>query len=400
MRNIWRFFLSSFDGLSKEVWWLALITLINRAGTMVIPFLSLYLKDSLELSLQQIGWIMTAFGLGSVVGSWIGGWLTDRIGYYKVMSWSLALTGTMFILLQWIIGFWFFATAIFVIMAVADSFRPATFVALSTYSKQENKTRSVTLIRLAINLGFAAGPAIGGAIIVAMGYSGLFWLDGVTCLIAVIVLIRVLHPKRARTVEVKEVENPVSPYTDKLYMMFFFAMSLFGLAFVQYFSTMPLFYREVHVLSEYHIGLLLGMNGLMIFILEMPLVKYFENTTAPKLIYVVVGGVLVALSFLVVNWFSFVGVLIIGMLFMTVGEMMAFPFSNAFAMDRARKGRQGQYMALYTVAFSMAHIVGHNLGMQSVEKWGYEFTWYLMGGIMIFASFLFFLLLKMLKVEK
>jgi predicted MFS family arabinose efflux permease len=138
----------------------------------------------------------------------------------------------------------------------------------------------------------------------------------------------------------------------------------------------------------------------MIFILEMPLVKYFENTTAPKLIYVVVGGVLVALSFLVVNWFSFVGVLIIGMLFMTVGEMMAFPFSNAFAMDRARKGRQGQYMALYTVAFSMAHIVGHNLGMQSVEKWGYEFTWYLMGGIMIFASFLFFLLLKMLKVEK
>jgi predicted MFS family arabinose efflux permease len=400
MRNIWRFFLSSFDGLSKEVWWLALITLINRAGTMVIPFLSLYLKDSLELSLQQIGWIMTAFGLGSVVGSWIGGWLTDRIGYYKVMSWSLALTGTMFILLQWIIGFWFFATAIFVIMAVADSFRPAAFVALSTYSKQENKTRSVTLIRLAINLGFAAGPAIGGAIIVAMGYSGLFWLDGVTCLIAVIVLIRVLHPKRARTVEVKEVENPVSPYTDKLYMMFFFAMSLFGLAFVQYFSTMPLFYREVHVLSEYHIGLLLGMNGLMIFILEMPLVKYFENTTAPKLIYVVVGGVLVALSFLVVNWFSFVGVLIIGMLFMTVGEMMAFPFSNAFAMDRARKGRQGQYMALYTVAFSMAHIVGHNLGMQSVEKWGYEFTWYLMGGIMIFASFLFFLLLKMLKVEK
>ena len=399
MRNIWRFFLSSFDGLSKEVWWLALITLINRAGTMVIPFLSLYLKDHLGLSLQQIGWIMTAFGLGSVAGSWLGGWLTDKLGNYRVMSWSLGLTGILFVLLQWVEGFWMFALSIFVIMAIADAFRPAVFVALSTYSKRENKTRSVTLIRLAINLGFAAGPAIGGAVIMGVGYSGLFWLDGLTCLGAVVILIRVLHPKRARVIDMEEVQNPASPYSDKLYMMFFVAMSLFGLAFVQYFSTMPLYYREAYILSEYHIGLLLGLNGLMIFLLEMPLVKFLENTTVTKLYYVVIGGLLVAFSFLILNWFSVVGVLLVGMIFMTVGEMMAFPFSNAFAMERARRGKQGQYMALYTVAFSMAHIAGHNLGMQSVDKWGYGFTWYLMGGIMLFSSILFYILIRVEKKE-
>jgi hypothetical protein len=38
-------------------------------------------------------------------------------------------------------------------MTVADMFRPAMFVSLATYSKPENRTRSLTLVRLAVNLG-------------------------------------------------------------------------------------------------------------------------------------------------------------------------------------------------------------------------------------------------------
>lgn len=89
MKKLYFNYINTFRGLSKEVWWLALITLINRAGTMVIPFLSLYLTKSLDFTLSDVGWIMSFFGLGSVVGSWIGGKLTDKIGYYKVMFFSL-----------------------------------------------------------------------------------------------------------------------------------------------------------------------------------------------------------------------------------------------------------------------------------------------------------------------
>ena len=86
MKRLLKLYLNTFDGLSREVWWLALITLINRAGTMVIPFLSLYLTEDLEFSPSTVGSIMAAFGLGSVVGSWLGGKLTDKIGYYKIMG--------------------------------------------------------------------------------------------------------------------------------------------------------------------------------------------------------------------------------------------------------------------------------------------------------------------------
>lgn len=392
MKTFFTNYFNTFKGLSTEVWWLALITLINRAGTMVIPFLSLYLTDNLGFSLSKVAWVMSAFGLGSVVGTWIGGKLTDRIGYYKVMVRSLLSTGILFICLQFLETFFSLCIGIFLVMAVADTFRPAMFVAMSAYSKPENKTRSVTLIRLAINLGFSAGPAVGGLIITTMGYGGLFWIDGITCIMATILLILVLNPKVSKPLDEVKVENPKSIYKDKPFWIFFGAMLLFGIIFLQFFSTMPLYYKEVHLLSEFEIGLLLGFNGLVIFILEMPLIKWLENSIYTKAGLMLFGAILLGISFLVLTFTPWVGILLISMLFMTIGEMITFPFSNAFAIERAKGGNQGEYMAMYVMAFSIAHIFGHNAGLQLVNYIGYDKTWMIMCILTVFCILLLILL--------
>ncbi|MEH6536375.1 MAG: MFS transporter [Psychroserpens sp.] len=375
MKTLFKNYVDTFRGLSKEVWWLALITLINRAGTMVIPFLSLYLTENLKFTFSDVGWIMSAFGLGSVVGTWIGGKLTDKIGYYKVMVRSLLSTGVLFIALQFLNTFTSICIGIFLVMVVADTFRPAMYVAMSAYSKPENKTRSVTLIRLAINLGFSAGPAVGGLIITTIGYGGLFWIDGITCILATILLVKVLNPKVTKPLDEFKVDNPKSVYKDKPFWMFFVAMVLFGVIFLQYFSTMPLYYKDVHALSEFEIGLLLGLNGLVIFILEMPLIKWLESSRFTKTGLMLFGAILVGISFIILTFTSWIGILVIGMLFMTIGEMITFPFSNSFAIQRAKRGNQGEYMAMYVMAFSVAHIFGHNAGMQLVDYLGFNNTW-------------------------
>jgi predicted MFS family arabinose efflux permease len=393
MKTLFNNYFKTFNGLSKEVWWLALITFINRAGTMVIPFLTLYLEEDKSLSLSQMSWVMSAFGLGSVVGTWIGGKLTDTIGYYKVMVRSLFSTGILFIALQFLDTFASICLGIFFVMLVADTFRPAMYVAMSVYSKPENKTRSVTLIRLAINLGFSAGPAVGGLIIATMGYGGLFWVDGVTCILATLLLISVLNPRKAKPLDETKVENPESVYSDKPFWVFFIAMVIFGIVFLQYFSTMPLYYKEVHALTPVEIGLLLGLNGLFIFLLEMPLIHWLEKLKRSKIGLTLFGLLLTAISFLVINLTSWTGILVIGILFMTVGEMVAFPFSNAFAMERAKKGKQGEYLSMYVMTFSIAHIFGHNIGLRLVDNLGYSTTWF----IMLALSFVGVLLLLYLK---
>ncbi|AXO80002.1 MFS transporter [Olleya aquimaris] len=399
MKKLLKNYISTFDGLSKEVWWLSLITLINRAGTMVIPFLSLYLTEDLGFTLSNVGTIMTAFGLGSVLGSWLGGKLTDKIGYYKIMVFSLFVSGFMFIALQFLKDIFSLSLGIFILMIVADMFRPAMFVALSAYSKPENKTRSVTLIRLAINLGFSAGPAVGGLIIVGLGYGGLFWVDGITCIAATLLLIKVLNPKKTRIQDNIIVDNPYSAYKDKPFIIFLFALFLFGFIFLQYFSTMPLYYREIHVLSELQIGLLLGANGFFIFLLEMPLIKYLESTRFTKTTLILFGAYLTAISFLILNFTSWTGILIFGMFLMTVGEMIALPFANAFALQQAKKGNQGEYMALYSIAFSFAHIFGHKSGMELVEGYGYDNTWYIMTSLGVLCMLLLFILKQYMKAK-
>mgnify|MGYP000085442133 FL=1 len=177
-------------------------------------------------------------------------------------------------------------------------------------------------------------------------------------------------------------------------------MVLFGVVFLQYFSTMPIYYKDVHQLTELEIGILLGMNGFLIFVFEMPLIKWLENTTFTKVGLMLFGAILTGLSFIILNFTSWVGVLIIGMLLMTFGEMIAFPFSNAFAMDRAKKGNQGEYMALYSISFSIAHIFGHNAGMQMTDKLGFDNTWLIITGLAALCVFLLFILRQYLNSKK
>ena len=367
---------------------------------MVIPFLSLYLTQSLDFSLSNVGWIMALFGLGSMIGSWLGGKLTDKIGYYKVMAISLLASGVSFILLQYITTFVGFCIGVFVLMAIADMFRPAMFVAISSYSKLENRTRSITLIRLAINLGFSAGPALGGLIIFALSYGGLFWIDGVTCFIAGMLLLKILNPRKAKVIEQVKVKNPAEAYTDKPFMILLVAMTLFGLAFFQILSTLPIFYKDMYHLTEAEIGLLLGLNGFLIFIFEMPLIKWLETSKNSMSKLILIGVLLTALSFIVINLIGWIGALIIGMVLMSFGEMIVFPFSNSLALNRSIKGNQGQYMAYYSISFSIAHIFGHSIGMNLVANLGYSSTWSIITLLAISSAAFIMLLIHFLRKEK
>ena len=312
---------------------------------------------------------------------------------------SLMSTGILFIALQFLDTFESICFGIFIVMLVADTFRPAMFVALNAYSKPENKIRSLTLIRLAINLGFSAGPAVGGLIITGLGYAGLFWVDGITCIIATLVMIKVLHPKKAKILDTFKNENPTSAYSDYAFMVFLFAMVLFGIAFLQYFSTITIYYKDIHNLNELEIGLILGLNGLLIFIFEMPLIKWLENTEYTKLGLIFFGAILIGSSLLILNLTTWSGILVLGMILATIGEMIAFPFSNAFAVDRARKGNQGEYMALYSMSFSIAHIFGHNAGLQMTAILGFDNTWYIISTIALICALVLFVLNRNLNIK-
>ena len=375
-------YINNFRGFTREIWILTFITFINRAGTMVLPFLSKYLKEDLHFSYSQVGWIMVFFGSGSIIGSWLGGKLSDKIGFYKIMIFSLFTTGILLFCIQFITSFVGLCIGMFVLMIIADMFRPAMFVSIGAYAKPENRTRALTLVRLAINLGFAAGPALGGLIIMTIGYNGLFWIDGGTCIIAILFFWIKVKEKKKTAYRDKAHPGEIlthSVFKDKPFWIFLFSCMVSGVLFFQIFTTIPLYHKEQFNLTEFKTGLLLTLNGLIIFFMEMPLVSYVERNNISKVKVVALGCFFMAVSLFLMLINTWAGILIIMMLFMTFGEMFVFPFSNSVALSRAPKGHEGRYMAIYTMSFSLAHIFSSKIGMEIIDNFGYQMNWFVMG---------------------
>lgn len=395
-------YINNFRGFTREVWILTLITFINRAGTMVLPFLSKYLKEDLQFSYAQVGWIMVAFGFGSMLGSWLGGKLSDKIGFYKIMVFSLFTSGILLFLVQYIRTFWGLCIGMFVIMTVADMFRPAMFVSLGTYAKPENRTRALTLVRLAVNLGFTAGPALGGLIIMNLGYSGLFWVDGSSCIVSILIF-ALLVKERKKPADLNSVNNeteiPASVFKDKIFWIFLFVCFATAMLFFQLFTTLPLYHNEKFGLTEFQSGLLLSLNGLLIFFLEMPIVSFSQRKGIDKLKIILWGSLLMSISFYLLLINTWAGILVISIIIITFGEMFIFPFSNSFALSRAPKGHEGRYMALFTMSFSLAHIASSKTGLELIGHFGYQTNWFFMGTLGLLSVLGCIWLQKLVKIE-
>ena len=389
---------NAYSGLSPSIWWLSFIMLVNRSGTMVLPFMTIYLTTAKGYSIGKAGVVMALFGLGAVTGAFLGGKLTDRIGYHKVQLITLLGGGVLFMVLGQMQSYPLICLFTFLLSMVNDAFRPANSTAIVAYSKDNTRTRSYALHRLAINLGWAVGSAIGG-VLAAKSYTLLFWVDGATNIAAAILLVYLLHPKKQEKKERKEVvADPLhSPYRDKIYLWFIVLTILFASCFFQLFTNLNAYYKIECHFNERFIGLIGALNGIMIAIIEMVLVFKLEGRRS-NLFYITRGTLLVGAAYFMLNIFQITHTMaLLMMLVMTMGEILVLPFMNTFWTSRSADHNRGQYAGLYTIAWSIAQTGGPFLASQLAEHAGFDTLWWTLGGMSVVTAAGFLWLKKKLE---
>lgn len=383
-------YIDSFRGLSRESWMLSVVMFINRSGAMVLPFMTMFITSGLGYTLKEAGYVMSCFGIGSLIGSWLGGWLTDRVGSYRVQWLSLLLSVPIYCIMPHFRSLEAICIALLMLSIVTECLRPANSVAIQLYAKKENLTRAFSLNRLAMNLGFSVGPGIGG-FLMAISFDLLFYMNAISNLIAGIVFILFFRGRKTRNdlptaggQTAAQTKGYRSPYTDGPFILFTLIGMVFCIGFLQLLNTIPVYYKSVGF-SDEAIGFVLAYSGLVIVLLEMPLVGIVERKWSIARI-LMTGTLLSALSYLVYNISPSLAIAYISLTLLSVGEILVFPFMSTVTAMRSGEHNRGAYMGMQGLAVAIGFIIAPLIGTAIADRFDYNALWYFIGCLLIVGA--------------
>lgn len=397
MKHPWE----SLRGLPRPVWALFTATLVNRCGTMVLPFMVLYLTHSLGLSPARASLALVVYGIGAVVTAPIAGRIADRVGARQILVTSLVTSGTLLLFLPLARSLTAILVMTFLWSISAEALRPASLAWMTDLVPSDRRRAGFALNRLAVNLGMCLGPAVAG-FVVQVSFTAIFVLDAVTSLIAGALLLLATRgpgmdgaPSRRRiepvaaavapvpapgsvaSVPVPVVAAPQAPaqgaHADRRFLLFLAAILPVQIVFFQHQSVLALFLTRDLGLAESAYGLIFTINTLMVIFLEVPLNGMTAEWSHERAL--ATGAILIGLGFgglgLAYGFASVVPMVVIW----TFGEMILLPGSSAFVADAAPESRRGEYLGLYSMSFSIAFAVAPWLGTRLMEAAGSRAVW-------------------------
>ena len=373
--NPWR----GLGGLPREVWVLSLATLVNKAGTMVLAFLVLYLTRSLRFTDAAAASVLLIYGAAALIGALGGGFLCDHWGPIRVMRASMFSSGAILLLFPLAKSMPLVVLLTVALSVTAESFRPAILAIFGDLLRPEQRKTGFALNRLAINLGMSIGPALGG-FLAKMSFFWLFMVNGASALAAGTILAIAPAPRHHHDEDADQIQilvSPLSParrgYRDTRLILFLVGVFPVAMILFQLIGSMSVYLvRDLHF-SEATYGLFFTLNCLLIVFLEVPL--NVATSHWPHRSTLALGALLFGVGFgaLALAWNSWSVALTV--VVWTFGEMFFFPGMAAYLTDIAPARRRGEYMGLSQMVMGLAFMIGPWGGLLVLTRFGAKVLW-------------------------
>ena len=350
--------------LPPTAWVLFGGTFVNRLGTFVMPFMTLYLTHQ-GFSVPQAGLALAMYGIGGVAAQFLGGWLADRIGRRNAIGFSM-LGASVITLLLWQASSLLLIYALMLLLAlVAEMHRPAASALIADLVPSEQRVTAFALFRLAINVGWACGLTLGG-LLADRSFDYLFIGDAATsAAFGVISLIALPHGMRTSRHEESHLQGATRTIlADRGFLLFLGSVLIGAAIYMQNVSTFPLHVQAAGFSTSVY-GTLQALNGVIVVLLELPITSWTGRRSRTRMI--ALGTVLIGLSFASLIVARSIPALAAMVLVWTLGEIIASPVSSAFVADRSPEHTRGRYQASLGVMFALGAVVGPTIGTLTYE---------------------------------
>ncbi len=383
-----------YDEYPRTFWTLILITFIDRiGGSMLFPFFALYLTKRFDIGMTQVGVLFAAFSVSSFIGSMLGGALTDRFGRKGIIIFGLVASSVSTLAMGMVNSVtYFFVIAIFVGL-LADTAGPAHQAMLADILPEKQRAQGFGIFRVAFNLSFVIGPAIGG-LLAARSYMLLFVTDAVVSLLTAALFVRFIpetKPEKSADEPQESMAGSFAGYfrvlRDGAFMLFLGASLLMALVYMNMNTTLGVFLRDVHGIPEAGYGALLSLNAAMVVLFQFPITRRIENL--PPLLMMAFGTFLYAIGFGLYGFVSTYTFFVLAMVILTIGEMIVAPVGQALVAKFSPEDMRGRYMAIFGFSWAIPFAIGPYLAGRILDNLDPRLLWYLAGfiGLLAVAGF-------------
>jgi MFS family permease len=381
---------ATYRDYPSKFWVLVGASFVDGIGrTAIWPFFALYITQRFDVGMTQAGILFAIFSTAGFVGNMLGGALTDRFGRKTIVLFGLvvsALSALTMGTVDRLATFYLLAAFVGVLSDIAG---PAHQAMVADMLPEEKRAEGFGVLRVAANLSWVVGPTIGG-LLAAYSFFYLFVMDATASLITAVIVYRLIPETRPQARDVARQESMMQTFggygtvvRDGTFVAFIVVSALMNLVYLQMYSTLSVYLRDVHDVSTRAFGFLMSMNATAVVLFQFWLTRRLRPYRALPLM--AAGTLLYLVGFTMYGFVTTFVLFAVAMLIITFGEMIVIPTAQALAARFAPEDMRGRYMAVFGLSWGISATFGPLGAGVILDNYNPNWVWYLCGILSAFA---------------
>ncbi len=391
IRNMLKRLRATYNEFPTKFWVVVLAAFIDGiGGTLLFPFFSLYITQKFNVGMTQAGFILGIFSLFGLIGSMVGGALTDKFGRKRLIMIGLIISAFSMLTLGLVETMAVLYPLAVFIGLFSHMAGPAHNAMIADLLPENKRTEGFGVLRVAGNLSWIIGPTIGG-LVAARSFFALFVIDAViSCLVAVIVF-KFIPETKPETSPVKRGESMLQTLAgyrlvlrDYAFMAFMTCGVLMLVVYQQMYNTLSVYLRDVHNIDPQRYGFLLTTSAVVVVLFQFSVTRWIRHS--PPFVMMAVGTLFYAVGFGMFGFVSSYPLFALAIIIITIGEMVGVPTSQSLAANFAPEDMRGRYMAAFGLGWAIPQTIGPTAAGMIIDNLNPNLLWYIGGALCILSA--------------
>jgi MFS family permease len=388
---------STYREYPSQFWVLVGASFIDRVGgTILSPFFALYVTHRFGVGMTEAGMLFTLFSVSGFAGNMLGGALADRFGRKGMVLFGLVFSALSSLTMGFVgslASFYFLAVFVGLLSDVAG---PAHGAMVADLLPEHQRAEGYGILRVVANVAWIIGPTVGG-LLASQSYLLLFVLDAVSSLITAAIVFRLLPETRPGSRQVNQRETLATTFggyfrvlRDGVFVSFVLTAALMNVVYLQMYSTLSVYLRDVHGVSPQGYGLLTSANAILVVVAQFWITRRIRRY--PPMMMMAVGTVLYMVGFSAYGYVTVYPAFLAAMLVITLGEMIVVPISSALVARFAPEDMRGRYLAIAGLSWGIPSALGPLAAGIILDNYNPNLVWHIAGALALVAALGFLIL--------